>query len=222
MRPGPDPLHTDSRPPAVKKRRRVPRPSVARAAVESVVVLAGLAAIVAFVPLNSRWFVAATAAAGALAAGYALHGVARRPGAATWWGFVWGGRDAEDLARGLYHSGLLFAVALVPVVAVKCLVRTPTVVHPGAYLFWCFVQDFLFFSLVLKNGDRLLADSVAWHRHFAVWGTAALFGLSHFPMTGFMLVTAVVAVFWGYIFLQCRLLWPVTVSHFALGLMVML
>ena len=104
----------------------------------------------------------------------------------------------------------------------KCLVRTPTVVHPGAYLFWGFVQDFLFFSLVLKNGDRLLADSVAWHRHFAVWGTAALFGLSHFPMTGFMLVTAVVAVFWGYIFLQCRLLWPVTVSHFALGLMVML
>ena len=37
-----------------------------------------------------------------------------------------------------------------------------------------------------------------------------------------MLVTAVVAVFWGYIFVQCRLLWPVTLSHFALGLMVML
>ncbi len=222
MRPGPDPLHTDPPRGAVKKRRRGGKPSVGRAAGELVVVLAGMVGIVALVPLTSPWFVAATAAAGAVAAGYALHGVARRPGAAKWWGFVWGGSDDEGLALGLYRSGVLFAVALVPVVAVKALVRTPAVPHPLPYFAWCFVQDFLFFSLVLKNLARLTAGSIAWHRHFAVWGTAVLFGLSHFPLAGFMAVTAVVAVFWGYIFVQCRLLWPVTLSHFALGLMVML
>ena len=170
MRPGPDPLHTDPRPAAVKKRRRGAKPSVGRAAGELVVVLAGLVGIVALVPLTSRWFVAATAAAGAVAAGYALYGVARRPWAAKWWGFVWAGTDDEGLALGLYRSGVLFAVALVPVVAVKALVRTPAVPHPLPYFAWCFAQDFLFFSLVLKNLGRLTAGSIAWHRHFAVWG----------------------------------------------------
>lgn len=208
--------------PAVKGPRRPPKLSAARAAGELTAVVAGVSAVVVFVPLTSRWFVAATASAGLLAGGYAWYGAARVRGAAKRWGLVWGGKDAENLARGLYHSGLLFALALVPAFAVRCLVRTPTVPHPAAYLFWCFVQDFLFFSLGLRAIERLTSGRVAWHRHLAVWATAGLFGLSHFPLGGFMLGTAALAVFWGYIFLQCRLLWPVTLSHFTLGLMVML
>jgi membrane protease YdiL (CAAX protease family) len=40
-------------------------------------------------------------------------------------------------------------------------------------------------------------------------------------MLGFMAVTALIAVFWGYIFIRTRLLWPVTFLHFLLGLLVM-
>ena len=125
------------------------------------------------------------------------------------------------MARGLFNTGLLFVGSLIPIAVVKCLVRTPTVLHPAAYLFWCFAQDFLFFSLVMRGVERLSSGSVVGHRHLAVWITALLFGLSHFPMYGFMLATAIIAVFWGYIFLRSRLLWPVTASHFVLGLMVM-
>ena len=51
--------------------------------------------------------------------------------------------------------------------------------------------------------------------------TAVLFGLSHYPMAGLMAVTALIVVFWGYIFYRAHLLWPITVLHFLLGLLVM-
>ena len=188
---------------------------------ELIVVLFGLFVMVVFVPLASPWFVVATATACVLASGYAVYGASQLRGAAMWWGFIWGGKSEDDLARGLFHTGSLFVVALFPIALVKCLILTPTVPHPVAYLFWCFIQDFLFFSIVLRGFERLTAKSVVGYRHLAVWITAALFGLSHFPMSGFMLVTAVIAVFWGYIFQRSRLLWPVTASHFVFGLMVM-
>lgn len=54
-----------------------------------------------------------------------------------------------------------------------------------------------------------------------MFATAGLFGLSHFPLTGFMAATALIAVCWGYIFFRTHLLWPVTVLHFLLGLLVL-
>ncbi len=196
-------------------------PSRARAAAEVAVGLTGVSVVVVLVPLSSPWFVVVTAVACGVVAAYGIYGATRLEGAAKWWGFVWGGRSHDDLARGLFNTGLLFVGSLIPIAVVKCLVRTPSVQHPAAYLFWCFAQDFLFFSLVMRGIERLLAGSVVGHRHLAVWITALLFGLSHFPMYGFMLATAIIAVFWGYIFLRSRLLWPVTASHFVLGLMVM-
>ncbi|MGL6073522.1 MAG: lysostaphin resistance A-like protein [Fimbriiglobus sp.] len=223
---GPDPLHSApveriSRP----KRRRVRKPSVARVTSELVVVLAALFAVVIFVPLSSRLFSWVCGAVCVLAGGYAIHGVVWRSGVAAWWGFTWGGRPdrhEDDLASGLWNTGLLAVVSLVPIAALKCLaVPTPSVLHPVAYLLWCVVQDFLFFSLILPGFERLTDGKLPGHRHFAVFATAVLFGLSHSPMMGFMVVTALIGVCWGYLFLRTRLLWPITACHFVLGLLVM-
>lgn len=224
MPPGPDPLHSEPLAPLIrptKRRKRGSKPSFARVTAELVVVLVGLFAVVTFVPLSSRWFPWVCGAACLAVAGYAIHGVYRWAGAAAWWGFTWGGRHADELAKGIWNTGLLFVVSLVPVGLVKCLVNTPTVLHPIPYLFWCVGQDFLFFSLVLRGLERLLSGRFVGYRHVAVFITAALFGLSHFPLFGFMAVTALIAVFWGYIFFRTHLIWPITVLHFLLGLLVM-
>lgn len=221
--PGPDPLHAEVRKPArpPKRRRGPPKPSAARAAGEIGAVVVALVGVVAFVPLSSRWFPWVCGAACVLAGGYAAWGASRRRGAAAWWGFTWGGRHEDDLARGVWNTALLLVASLVPVAVVKCLVTTPTVLHPVAYLVWCVIQDFLFFSLVLRGVERLTAGKLVGHTHLAVAVAAGLFGLSHFPLYGFMAATALIAVFWGYIFLRTRLLWPVTALHFLLGLLVM-
>jgi hypothetical protein len=225
-RPGPDPLHAAPVERARRpKRRRLPKPSFARVTAELVVVLVSLFAVVAFVPLSSWKFPWVCGAACVLAGVYAIHGVMRRPGAAAWWEFTWGGRaerHEDDLAVGLWNTGLLAVVSLVPIAAIKCVrVPTPSVLHPAAYLLWCVIQDFLFYSLVLRGIERLTAGKLPGHKHLAVYATAALFGLSHSPMLGFMGVTALVGVCWGYLFLQARLLWPITACHFVLGLLVM-
>ena len=220
--PGPDQLHTSAIPPrAARKRRRVPQPSIARVVLELIVVSVALFAVVIFVPLASRWFVIVTAVACVFATGYAIYGAIRIRGAAKWWGFVWGGKYDDDLARGLFHTGLLFILALVPIAVIKCGIRTPTVTNPLAYLLWCFAQDFLFFSILFRGIERLTPKWVVGSQHLPVGVTALLFGLSHFPFYGFMIATAGIAVFWGYIFQRSRLLWPVTALHFLLGLIVM-
>jgi uncharacterized protein len=121
----------------------------------------------------------------------------------------------------VWNTGLLFLAAIIPTGVVTYVVHWPDILHPAAYLFWCVIQDFLFFSLILRGVERLFAGKVLGHRHLAVVLTAGLFGLSHYPMWGFMAVTALIAVFWGYIFIRTRLLWPVTFLHFLLGLLVM-
>lgn len=207
--------------PGKPPRRRLAKPSRARVVAELVVVLGGLFAVVAFVPLSNRWFPWVCGGACVFVGGYAVVG-ARRPGTAAWWGFTWGGRNVDDLATGVWYTVLLFFASLVPMAVLKCSgVRTPVVPHPVAYLVWCFVQDFLFFSLIQKGIERLTAGHLLEHRHLAVAVTAVLFGLSHYPLVGFMAATALIAVFWGYIFLRTRLLWPVTILHFLLGLLVM-
>jgi membrane protease YdiL (CAAX protease family) len=223
MPPGPDPLHAAPLAPLhkPKRRKRGPKPSRGRAVTELAVVLLGLCAVMAFVPLSSRWFPWVCGAACVLAGGYAVFGVARRPGAAAWWGFTWGGRSEDDLAAGMWNTALLFLAALVPIGFVRYGVTRPTIIDGGSYLLWCVIQDFLFFSLVLRGIDRLLDGKVGAHRHLAVLLTAVLFGLSHFPLAGFMAATALIAVFWGYIFFRTHLLWPVTVLHFLLGWLVL-
>ncbi|MEO2088172.1 MAG: CPBP family glutamic-type intramembrane protease [Gemmataceae bacterium] len=223
MPPGPDPLHAAPLAPLrkPKRRKRGPKPSRGRVVAELVVVLLGLAAVIAFVPLSSRWFPWVCGAACGLAGGYAVYGAVRRPGAAAWWGFTWGGRSEDDLAAGVWNTALLFLAALVPIGVVRYLVTRPTILDGGSYLLWCVIQDFLFFSLVLRGLDRLLDGKLAGHRHLAVSATAALFGLSHYPLAGFMAATALIAVCWGHIFFRTHLLWPVTVLHFLLGLLVL-
>lgn len=223
MPPGPDPLHAAPLAPLrkPKRRKRGPKPSVARVVAELAVVLLGLTAVIVFVPLSSWHFPWVCGAACVLAGGYAVYGVFRRPGMAAWWGFTWGGRDADDLAAGVWNTALLFLAALIPIGVVRYVVRRPDILSGATYLLWCVIQDFLFFSLVLRGLDRLLDGQLPGHRHVAVFITAVLFGLSHYPLTGFMAATALIAVCWGYIFFRTHLLWPVTVLHFLLGLLVL-
>jgi hypothetical protein len=223
MRPGPDPLNTEALAPAPKpkKRRKVAKPSYLRVVLELGVVILALALVVAFLPLSSPYFPWVCGTASMVTSGYALFGLSRWKDSAAWWGFVWGGRDEDELAKGLLYTILLFLGALIPVGVVKCLVKTPAVLHPVAYLFWCIIQDYLFFCLILRGLERLLEGNLVGHRHLAILITAGLFGLSHFPLVGFMGITAVIAIFWGYLFFQMRLIWPLTGLHFLLGFLVM-
>jgi hypothetical protein len=73
------------------------------------------------------------------------------------------------------HAGKRRADLLVKMVA-----PLPSVNDPLGYLFWCAVQDFLFFALVQKNLQERVPGPVA------VLVTALLFGLSHYPYGIFM------------------------------------
>jgi membrane protease YdiL (CAAX protease family) len=125
---------------------------------------------------------------------------------------VFQARREEGIARGMAGMIVLGLAALVPIVFLRRAVGASYGGDPSTYLLWCFVQDFLFFSLGLRN----LLDF--FNRHAAVLGAAVLFGLSHYPFGPFMLVTATAAVCWGYVFAWSRVLWFVTALHAVHGM----
>jgi len=176
-------------------------------------VLAGVLAVVLISPLTRPSYLVVTAGAIAGLALYILYGLVRIPGAARRWGFIGHPRRADGVARGAVWAVGLVAAAVAPVVALRVLLPHPVLIYPEGYLLWCLIQDFAFFSLFLRN----LLDLVP--RHLAVWMTAALFGLSHYPYFGFMAATGVLAVLWGYLFDSSRVIWYVTLPHALLGVL---
>ena len=125
------------------------------------------------------------------------------------------------MKRGLHWTLLLVATSVLPILFLRALVAHGYVTLPpikalSGYLIWCVVQDFLFFSLVLRN----LLDFV--NRHVAIVATAGLFALSHYPFYTFMGGTALVAFCWGYVFATSRVIWFVIVAHWILGLMILM
>lgn len=200
--------------PAPPPRAAPARPPL-RQVLEPAAVVAGLVGVVLFAPLDSRWFPTAVLILGAGAVGYAVFGLARFDGAAEDWGLVPPPRSDLEVVHGCLGTGILALVSLAPIGVLHLLVARPPMGHPAAYLGWCAVQDFVFFSLFLRNVAGLVTP------HPAVALTAVLFGLSHYPLDGFMVATGLVAAAWGYVFLYCRLLWVVTASHFLLGLLVL-
>jgi hypothetical protein len=190
-----------------------------RSLAEALVPATLLALQVAFTPLGSLHFPAVAAAGGALAVSYAVFGLCRLPGAARRWGLIpprWA--DDHDFVRGCVVVGSLFAAGVVPILAVKMLdVPLPTPVGGAwVYLGWCVVQDFVFFSLILRG----LADLI--HPVAAVPIAAGLFALSHSPHPEMMGLTALVAVAWGYLFLASRWLPFVLASHWVMGVLLLM
>jgi hypothetical protein len=178
-------------------------------------VVIGLAVVVAVAPLGSDHFAVAVPVVAGLAVVYAAVGLARFDGAAEGWGFVPPPRSDLEVVRGCLGAGVLVLAAFGPILVVHAFIERPWLGDPWSYLLWCAVQDFLFFSLFLRNAAGLVTP------HPAVLLTAVLFGLSHAPLEDFMYVTGLIAVPWGYVFLYSRLLWVVTASHFLLGVLVL-
>lgn len=187
---------------------------------ELLTVVAVLAAVDLLYPLNRPRFWIPTALISVAAGAYAISGLRRFPGAARRWGFVYQRNREYGIIQGALWVLLSVLGAVGPVIAIRVAVATgyltmPAFTRPEPYLAWCVVQDYVFFALALRN----LLDFT--NRHVAVWLTALMFGLSHYPFDAFMIATGTVSVCWGYVFATSRFIWLVTGSHFVLGLMVL-
>ena len=189
-------------------------PTPRRALAEAIVTVGLLAAVVAFVPLGSPGFAAATAAGCLLVAGYVVFHLARRPGAWRRWGVFPEDRD-EGCLWGCWVLSALAIASLGPILAVRLLVTTPVVGYPVAYIVWCAVQDFVFFALILRNLEDVT------HPLIALAATAVLFGASHYPFHEFMVLTGLVGAVWGCVYLLNRGLVLITASHWVLGVLVL-
>jgi membrane protease YdiL (CAAX protease family) len=203
--------------PSVSERpvRRGIRYSRRRKIGELAALCGGLAVLICVCPLNSRYSHYFSISVGVLTLAYLTYGLWTVPGVAKRWGFVFQARREEGIARGMAGMIVLGAAALVPIVFLRKVVGAGYGDDPSAYFLWCFVQDFLFFSLGLRN----LLDFC--NRHAAVLCAAVLFGLSHYPFGPFMLVTAAAGVCWGYVFAWSRVLWFVTALHAVHGLLLL-
>jgi membrane protease YdiL (CAAX protease family) len=183
-----------------------------RAFLELAVALLGLAAVVLFVPLGSPYFGWVSLGCCLAVVGYVAYGLARIPGAAEHWHLIPPAADNEGCRFGCgYIAGLLFA-GLIPIVAMKLLVTLPFEVSAWSYLAWCVVQDFVFFSVILRNLADL-TDPIT-----GVLGAAVCFAASHYPFGEFMAATAAIGLLWGYLFVTTRWLLFVTASHWMMGL----
>jgi membrane protease YdiL (CAAX protease family) len=178
---------------------------------ECAAAITGVGLIVFALPLGSSGYLALCVAASATALAYAAYGVWRVPGTPRRWGLIGNPRRAEGIARGFGWAFLMTAAGVVPVAVGRGLVTHPPLAFPPLYSLWCIVQDFVFFSLLLRN---LLDHMPKWA---AVALAAAMFALTHYPFGEMMAVTAGAALVWGYIFATSRVLWFVFLPHLLLG-----
>jgi membrane protease YdiL (CAAX protease family) len=202
------------------KRRR---PQNWQGLAELLSVATGVILLQALAPLGTRAFGHLTPFVCSAAILYAIICLAAQPGTARRWGLPWISpaepadcfRDPEEEVFGCLFLGRIMLVSAVPILLVKMVAPLPSVSDPLGYLFWCAVQDFLFFALVQKNLQERVPGPVA------VLGTALLFGLSHYPYGIFMAGTALVSGLWGYVFLRTNSLVPVLLSHWTMGLILL-
>ena len=137
---------------------------------EPAAVAAGTGLVVGFAPLDSDRFVVVVPIVCVLATGYTLFGLVRFRGAAEGWGLVPPPRSDLEVAHGCLGVGILALASFAPIVLLHLFLERPALGHPAAYLVWCALQDFLFFSLFLRNLAGLITA------HPAVLMTAVLFG----------------------------------------------
>jgi membrane protease YdiL (CAAX protease family) len=205
------PVPTTGADTVVKSSLLVPPYPLYRTVWECTAVMTGVGLIVFALPLGSRGYLELCVAVSAIATVYGAYGLWRVPGTPRRWGLIGNPRRTEGIVYGFGGAALMTALGAVPVVVGRSLIAHPPLAFPPLYSLWCVVQDFVFFSLFLRN----LVDRIP--KSLAVGLTAILFGLSHYPFTEMVTLTAVAAVVWGYIYATSRVLWFVLVPHLLLG-----
>jgi hypothetical protein len=142
--------------------------------------------------------------------------------ASTWWSFP--GWAAMGFRRGGFGASLWVVVlaALLSGIAVTVAIRLHTLRIPhslmgwvlawGGYTLWSFVQQFLLQGYFLFRFVRLLP-----RREWAAVSAAGIFAAAHLPnplLTSVTLVWGVVACF---VFLRCRNIYTLMITHAILG-----
>jgi membrane protease YdiL (CAAX protease family) len=166
-------------------------------------------------PLGHPYFPYVAGILCAATIGYAIYGLLRLPQSSQRWQLLPPrSYDGDELAFGCMFIGTFFLAGLIPIVVIKAFDFSLPRPAGGAwaYLLWCLVQDFIFFSLILRG----LTDLV--HPFLAISVSAILFGISHYPNLQMVAVTMFAGGAWGYLFLAARWLPLVTLSHWVMGL----
>lgn len=184
-------------------------------AAELVAAITGLLLVVAFAPLSSPRFAAAMTGGIVVTVLYAVIAGLRDPEKWEEWGFLPHDDAEEDGGYGCVSVGWLVLLSVGFLLFAKFLFPLPHVTKPAGYFLWCCVQDFLFFGVILR-GLLLRIDNV-----LAVIATALLFATSHYPLTAFMGMTGIVALFWGFVYVKTRWLLPIIVSHWIMGILLL-
>jgi hypothetical protein len=192
-----------------RRKKRVKR----RAVIESLVPLSILGAVIAFAPLNSSQFPIVAIVACVAVVIYAIYGLWRLPGSCERWRLLPPPLEQADaFGRGCLLMAGLIVLGLIPIAVVKFFeVPMPYSGGPWLYFFWCIIQDFIFFALIMRSLEEMM------HPTLAIALTATAFGLSHYPHWGLMAMTALVAGAWGFLFLTSRWLPYVTLAHWTMG-----
>jgi Type II CAAX prenyl endopeptidase Rce1-like len=178
-------------------------------------VLAALLIIV--FPVGSRWFPLVGGILSGFVIVYLIVGLTVLQDSSRRWHIrppAW--NDRKHYVHGGVFVAVFFLVGLGPILAMRyCNVALPNPGSPWRYLAWCVVQDFVFFSLVLRGLIDLIRP------YAAVGVTAVLFGFSHFPNYELVFGTILTALGWGYVFLASRWLFFVVLSHWLMGFLLL-
>ena len=189
-------------------------PAPVRALLEAGLTAGLLFAGIVWIPLGSRGFEWATAAACLCVFGYVAYSAIQHPAACRRWGLTPSDGD-EGWVGGCLVLGTLYLASLLPITVARFFVELPHVGQPAAYFVWCAVQDFVFFALILRNLEELT------HPVPAVAATAVLFGLSHYPLSGLMVLTGLVGLVWGCLYAARRGLLLITACHWIMGVILL-
>jgi membrane protease YdiL (CAAX protease family) len=188
-----------------------------RAICEAIVPTAILLLQVSLVPLGSGWFPVVATVLSGLVIAYAIVGLTRFQDSSRRWQLTppwW--YDGKDYAYGVVFVFTLLLAGIGPIFAIRYFeAPLPNPGSPWRYLAWCLIQDFIFFSLILRG----LVDLT--HPLLAICFTAVLFGLSHYPNYEMVFGTILVAAAWAYLFLASRWLLFVLISHWLMGLLLL-
>jgi membrane protease YdiL (CAAX protease family) len=196
------------------RREYVPKPW--EGPVELGLVSIFLVIVLLVAPLGTQVFIRMVYAACGCSIAYAAYRLIRTPGISRRWGFQLDHDPTSSIqpinTGGCILVGSLFLASVLPMMLLKMFVEVPNLPPATSYLVWCAVQDFVFFALVQRNlEDRMPAP-------IAIGITAMLFGLSHYPFTNFMMITALVGLLWGCLYWQTRSLTFLIGTHWIMGL----
>lgn len=187
-------------------------------------VICGLGFVACYTPLSSENFMSIIAVVCITAVIYGALRLALYRGTAERWGLpfsqkqnpAWSLQSLESDTLGCVVLGGFILAGAAPILVMRMLSpHAVSLSHPATYLIWCMVQDFLFFALVFRNLEDWMPVEVA------IIITAALFGLSHYPYSVLVVLTAFAGGVWAYAFSETRSLILINAAHWLMGIMLL-